>query len=85
MNQLNEDIVRIDQALKRLSTISETIGYANCSKEVIRNNMVLAANDDDAEAYSNGLERMEESIEDYEHEREKAVQDVKDAFDHYYS
>jgi len=47
--------------------------------------MVLAANDDDAEAYSNGLERMEESIEDYEHERENAVQDVKDAFDHYYS
>jgi len=82
---VNEDIVRIDQALKRLSTISETIGYADCNKEIIRNNMVLATNDDDAEAYSNGLERMEESIEDYEHERENAVQDVKDAFDHYYS
>lgn len=82
---MNEDIVRIDQALKRLSTISETVGYATCNKEIIRNNMDLAANDDDAEAYSDGLERLEESIEDYEHERENAVQDVKDAFDHYYS
>ena len=85
MAEINKDVVAINEALDDFGSLSESVGYANGSIAELVSEKDNATNPDDKEAYSSAIERMFATLDSIKDERAQARENVKRAFEHYYS
>ena len=82
---INKDVLAINDALDRFSKASESVGYANGSIDELLERRDGTKNPDDKEEFSSQIEKMDHELDISRDEQIRAREDVKRAFDHYYS
>lgn len=82
---INKDILDINKAMDRFADANESIGYANGSITELINERIHARNEDDRNAFNSQIERMNYAVSECKDARDKAREDIKKAFEHYYS
>lgn len=82
---INKDVVAINEAIDHFGFLNESMGYANGSIAELINEKDNATTIDDKEAYSSAIERMFATLDSIKDERAQARENVKRAFEHYYS
>jgi len=82
---INKDVLAINDAFERLKKSSESVGYIDSSIGGLHDKLDAASNFDDKEAYSAEIERMSTMLDLAKDDQAQARQEIKDAFEHYYS
>lgn len=82
---INKDVEVINEALNRLSWSSEKVGYANGSIDELLSERATTTNPDDKEAFSNLIERTSFDLNLARNAQTQARENLKSAFENYYS
>ena len=85
MREINQDVLDINDALNRYRDTSESVGYEEGSIAGLYERRDTTLNPDDREAYADQIQRQYERLEIAKSNRTQAREDVKRAFEHYYS
>lgn len=87
MNQLeiNQDILDINEAINRFKSASEMVGYANGSIDQLCESKDATSNIDDRDAFDAQIIKTSESLDSAKDSQAQAREDIKRAFEHYYS
>jgi len=83
--EINKDVTAVEDSIKYLVNTSESVGYMNGSIDELLSERANSSNLDDIEAYNSSIERMSLQLTTSKDNRAQAVENVKQAFEHYYS
>jgi len=85
MTQINDDVVAVENAIKYLVNTSESIGYINGSIGELNERVDDSTNADDRESFISQIERLSDPLDSAKDNQAVAIENVKHAFEHYYS
>jgi len=83
MNEINKDVLAINNSIDYLVNTCESLGIAERSIEVLHNE--TAINSNDLDRIISATDRMEATRDSLKDDKAQAIENVKQAFEHYYS
>jgi len=83
--EINKDVIAINNSVQYLVNVSESIGYANGSISELVTERANATSEDDKSAYLSQIDRLYATMDVLKSDRSQAIENVKQAFEHYYS
>jgi len=85
MNEINKDVLAVEDAIKYLVNTSESVGYFNGSIDELNDRINDSTDSDDRESFISQIQRLSDPLDSARDNQAQAIENVKQAFEHYYS